>query len=83
LHEVSAGNAFIFIGVIGNAQSLQLHYDLRHTIKPKLNPKNFLTLYFEYFKDQDTGKSDSEGPIIKLGSLLLKTQADFWGSGTT
>ena len=76
---------FLLAGILflmceaSNAQSLQLHYDLGHTVKPELNRKNFLTLYFEYVKDQDTGKSDSGRPMIKLGSLLLKTQADFLG----
>jgi Domain of unknown function (DUF5020) len=56
------------------AQSLQLHYDFRHTIDPKRNPKNFPTLYFEYYKLLDTGKA-----FIKPGSFLLKTQADFTG----
>ncbi|MEO8111519.1 MAG: DUF5020 family protein [Ginsengibacter sp.] len=56
------------------SQTLQLHYDVRHTIDPKRNSKNFLTLYFEYFKNQDSGKS-----FIKPGSFLLKTQADFLG----
>ena len=56
------------------AQSLQLHYDARHTVDPKNNKRNFATLYFEYFKTQDSGKS-----FIKPGSFLLKTQADFFG----
>jgi hypothetical protein len=56
------------------SQSLQLHYDFRHSIDPKRNPKNFPTLYFEYFKTLDTGKI-----FIKPGSFLLKTQADFAG----
>lgn len=56
------------------SQQLQLHYDPRHTVNPKLNSKNFITLYFEYFKQQDSGKS-----FIKPGSFLLKTQADFAG----
>lgn len=56
------------------AQALQLHYDIRHSIDPKNNAKNFPSLYFEYFKAQDTGKS-----FIKPGSFLLKMQADFSG----
>lgn len=56
------------------SQSLQLHYDFRHTIDSKRNPKNFPTLYFEYYKLLDTGKA-----FIKPGSFLLKTQADFTG----
>jgi hypothetical protein len=56
------------------SQSLQLHYDFRHSIDPNRNPKNFPTLYFEYFKTLDTGKI-----FIKPGSFLIKTQADFTG----
>ena len=66
--------AFCFACFISVAQTLQLHYDMRHTIDPKRNTKNFPTLYFEYFKTQDSGKS-----FIKLGSFLLKMQADFLG----
>ena len=56
------------------SQSLQLHYDLRHSVDPASNNKNFATLYFEYFKNQDSGSS-----FIKPGSFLLKMQADFLG----
>lgn len=56
------------------SQSLQLHYDARHTLDHKRNLKNFPTLYFEYFKTLDTGKI-----FIKPGSFLLKLQADFTG----
>jgi hypothetical protein len=59
----------------GFSQQLQLHYDARHTIAPKLNSKNYLSLYFEYFKQQDSGKV-----FIKPGSFLLKTQGDFSGA---
>jgi hypothetical protein len=65
---------FCIIYHVTFSQSLQLHYDLRHTVDPKRNPKNFPTLYFEYFKNQDSGKA-----FIKPGSFLLKTQADFLG----
>jgi len=58
----------------GFSQSLQLHYDVRHSIDPALNSKNFATLYFEYFKNQDSGRS-----FIKPGSFLLKMQGDFVG----
>jgi Domain of unknown function (DUF5020) len=56
------------------SQSLQLHYDFRHTLDPKHADKNFPTFYFEYFKNQDSGKA-----FIKPGSFLLKMQADFLG----
>ncbi len=65
---------FCFVQCYVFSQTLQLHYDTRHTIDPKRNSKNFPTLYFEYFKNQDSGKS-----FIKPGSFLLKTQADFLG----
>lgn len=55
-------------------QNLQLHYNPRHTIDSKHYSRNFATLYFEYFKAQDSGKS-----FIKPGSFLLKMQADFLG----
>src|ERR1700744_3359575 len=61
-----------------SAQSLQLHYDLRHTVDPGRNPENFPTLYLEYFKTLDSGKA-----FIKPGSFLLKSQADFVGDKTT
>jgi hypothetical protein len=55
-------------------QSLQLHYDARHTLDPKNNAKNFITLYFEYIKQLDTGKT-----FVKPGSFFLKLQADLVG----
>jgi hypothetical protein len=56
------------------AQTLQVHYDLRHTIAPATNPKNYPTLYFEYFKIPDTGWL-----FVKPGSFLFKMQADLAG----
>ncbi|MBB6112569.1 protein of unknown function [Mucilaginibacter lappiensis] len=67
-------SVLLFLGINVSAQSLQLHYDLRHTLDPSHNPQNFPTLYFEYFKIQDTTKS-----FVKLGAFLLKTQVDFTG----
>lgn len=57
------------------AQNLQFHYDFRHTLSPTQNPRNFPTLYFEYFKKQDSGHS-----FIKPGSFLFKTEADLFGT---
>ncbi len=57
------------------SQSLQLHQDFRHSVDPKHTDRNFLTLYFEYFRLQDSGKA-----FIKPGSFLLKTEADFLGA---
>lgn len=65
---------FCMITFSALSQTLQLHYDMRYSIDPNRNPKNFPTLYFEYFKTQDSGKS-----FIKPGSFLLKMQADFLG----
>ena len=65
---------YCLIVQIAFSQTLQLHYDARHTIDPKHNSRNFATLYFEYFKAQDSGKH-----FIKPGSFLLKSQADFNG----
>ncbi|HTD99167.1 MAG TPA: DUF5020 family protein [Mucilaginibacter sp.] len=51
------------------AQSLQLHYDFRHSLDPKRNPMNFPTIYFEYFKSKDI-----------IGSFFIKTESDLNGS---
>ena len=56
------------------SQSLQLHYDLRHTLDPKHTQKNFPAFYFEYFKPADSSSS-----FIKPGSFLLKVQSEFTG----
>ena len=60
----------LFFGVC-KSQSVQLHYDFRHSVDKKRNSKNFTTLYFEYFKGADSGSN--------LGSFLFKMQADFNG----
>jgi len=57
------------------SQSLQLHYDLRHSIDPKHNTQNFPTLYFEYFKQMDSTTS-----FIKPGSFLIKIESDMQGT---
>lgn len=59
------------------SQTLQLHYDLRHTVDPAHNPKNFPTIYFEYFKNMDSGHA-----FVKPGSFLFKMQADLQGEKT-
>ena len=48
------------------SQNIQLHYDLRHSVDPKLNPKNFPAFSFEYFKNIDT---------LDHGSFLLKVDS--------
>jgi Domain of unknown function (DUF5020) len=52
------------------SQNLQLHYDFRHSIDPGLNPNNYPTFTFEYFKNLDT---------VGTGSFLIKIQADLKG----
>src|ERR1700750_1340220 len=66
---------FCLLNSVPFAQQLQLHYDLRHSTAPKYNSKNFVSLYFEYFKSQDSSKA-----FIKPGSFLFKMQADFTGA---
>lgn len=56
------------------AQSVQLHYDMRHWVDPKYNVKNFPVIYMEYFKNQDSGHC-----FIKPGSILFKMEADLYG----
>jgi hypothetical protein len=51
-------------------QNLQLLYDMRHAIDPELNPKNYPSLSFEYFKSADTTGS---------GLFMLKLQNDLKG----
>ncbi len=63
-------SAFLFFSVSAFTQNLQLHYDIRHIIEPKLNPKNFPSFSFEYFKNIDS---------INKGSFLFKLQADLSG----
>ena len=60
----------LFMPVIAVAQNLQLHYDFRHSLDPKVNPRNFPSVSFEYFRQLDT---------VGTGSFLLKMQADFKG----
>jgi uncharacterized protein DUF5020 len=51
------------------AQTLQLHYDLRHTISPAVYPANFPTLYFEYWKARDSGKAQSRRRRLQTSAL--------------
>ncbi len=69
--------ALCICGLQGFAQTLQLHYDIRHTLDPQRNPRNFPSLYFEYYKAADTSKKP-----INLGTFLFKSQADFTGDQT-
>lgn len=56
------------------SQNLQLHYDLRYSIDPTHNSKNFPTVYFEYFKQQTDTSS-----FIRPGSFLFKVETDLQG----
>lgn len=49
------------------AQTLQLGYDLRHSVDPQNNARDFTTFSFETYKSLD------------YGSLLMKVDADFTG----
>jgi hypothetical protein len=48
------------------SQDLQIHYDFRHWVDPKLNSKNFPMVSFQYFKNIDT---------VGTGSFLFKFQS--------
>jgi hypothetical protein len=67
-------SALMILSISGLSQSLQLHYDTRHTIDPKLNANNFPTFSFEYFKNIDT---------ISSGSFLIKLQVDLNGKNNS
>ncbi len=58
---------------IALSQNIQLHYDLRHTVDPELNPENFPSFSFEYFKDLDT---------LGTGSFLFKLDARLDGTNS-
>jgi len=61
-----------------SAQTLQLHYDARHTLDPARNASNFPTIYFEYFKAKDT----SGAFFIKMESDLNGANHNvYWGKG--
>lgn len=63
-------SVLLFLTIPVFSQNLQLHYDIRHTIEPQLNPEDYPTFSFEYFKNIDT---------INKGSFLFKMQADLNG----
>lgn len=60
----------LFISLQCFSQNLQLHYEFRHSLDPKLTAKNYLSFSFEYFKLIDT---------MGTGSFLLKVQGDLNG----
>lgn len=51
-----------------SGQTLQLHYDARHTLDPSHNAMNFPTIYFEYYKAKDTS-----------GAFFMKMETDLNG----
>jgi hypothetical protein len=62
---------FLFLSISScYAQNLQVHYDFRNSLDPKVNSENFPSLSFEYFKLIDT---------MGTGSFLIKLQADLKG----
>jgi len=68
--KFSLFSVFLILHISAFSQNLQLHYDFRHSIDPKLNPGNYPTFSFEYFKNADT---------LGTGSFLLKLQTDLNG----
>ncbi|MDP4149027.1 MAG: DUF5020 family protein [Bacteroidota bacterium] len=58
-----------------SSQELQIHYDPRHSLDPAGNARNFVTLYFQYFRPAP----DSATTFVKPGSFLLKVQTDLNG----
>lgn len=55
---------------IGYTQEIQMHYDFRHTVDPRSNPKNFPMMVIKFFKELDT---------LKTGTLLFEAQTFFNG----
>jgi hypothetical protein len=53
---------------VADAQDLQLHYDWRHTVDPRNNPRDFPALTFKSFK------------TLGFGSFLLKLEANLDGT---
>ena len=49
------------------SQSLQLQYDLRHSIDPENNKSNYPSLFYEHFKS------------LEKGAFFTKIQSDFFG----
>lgn len=62
--------SLLFFWLPGFSQNIQLHYDFRHTLHPRLNSTDFPTFSFEYFKNIDT---------LGTGSFLMKVQVDLNG----
>lgn len=63
-------SVFIAVSAPAFSQNLQMHYDFRHTLDHRTNPRNYPSFSFEYFKNIDT---------LGTGSFLIKLQADLNG----
>ncbi len=61
---------FLVPGLACFSQNLQLHYDLRHSVDPRLNPVNYPTVNFEYYKNIDT---------LGRGAFMLQFQTAMSG----
>ena len=72
--KFAATLVLVVAAVVIHAQSLQAHYDFRKSLEPKYNAKDFVTLYFHYFKSQDI-----DSAIISPGSFLMTMQGDLVG----
>ncbi|HEX7071938.1 MAG TPA: DUF5020 family protein [Rhodothermales bacterium] len=66
-HRLLALILLAFTATAGRAQTVQLEYDLRHTVDPTNNEKNFPRLSFEVVR------------VLGYGNLLAKVDADFTG----
>ncbi len=68
----------LLISTAGAGQTLQLHYDLRKTVDPKRNLKNFPTIYFHYWKGSDssstlfTAQADLEDEKGNIGKFYMQ-----------
>ncbi|HMK39457.1 MAG TPA: DUF5020 family protein [Bacteroidota bacterium] len=68
------------------SQTLQLHYELRHSMEPARYERDFPQLYFEYFKGTDAGsfqlkmQSDFTGEKSNIGQFYLQVSKNlrFW-----
>jgi len=68
------------------SQSLQLQYDLRHSIDPENNKSNYPSLFYEYFRNLENGalftkiQSDFLGEHHNIGQLYLQIfgELKFW-----
>jgi hypothetical protein len=68
---------------------MQLHYDLRHSVDPKINDRNFLFLNFNYYKELDSLRSgnflfqvqsqlDGKKSNISQTFIQMSTNVKFW-----